>query len=166
METTSDHLDHQVLLKNEYGRICEVYMPDGVLKSQLNHQLHSEHGNDVRIKIADITSFYPSGKPLDMCFSEKILPVFDVNGEVFIGVGYFYKVQKYMSKISMTSPSPAVVYASKTPSFRAWSTTERIVVIGRSFSSLSVLPLVYSDVLGISEGDYIPVYRDIQAAYY
>ena len=88
METTSDHLDHQVLLKNDCERICVGYKPDGVLGSQLNHQLHSEHGNDIRIKIADITSFYPSGKPLNMCFSEKILPVFDVNGEAFNNMWY------------------------------------------------------------------------------
>ena len=89
MEATSDHLDHQVLLGNNCERICVGYKPDGVLGNQLNHQLHSEHGNDICTKIADIKSLCPSGKPsvnMNMCFSEKILPVFDVSGEAFNNV--------------------------------------------------------------------------------
>ena len=101
METTSDHLDHQVLLKNDCERICVGYKPDGVLGSQLNHQLHSEHGKDIRIKIADITSFYPSGKPLDMCFSEKILPMCAVVRPTLILVSDF--VQKCVCGDTKTS---------------------------------------------------------------
>ena len=89
MKTASDHLNHQMLFNEEYRKcIYEVYMPDGMLKSPLKHQPHSEHGNDISIKIASDPSRKPS-MDLDIHLSEEILPVFDVNGAAFISVLQF-----------------------------------------------------------------------------
>ena len=162
METTSDHLDHQVLLKNDCERICVGYKPDGVLGNQLNHQLHSEHGNDIRIKIADITSFYPSGKPsedMNMRPSEKIRPICALMGPTLIPVGEF--VQKYVDLRTLVTPSLRIqarsVYIGQVISI-VW------ICVSQAFSIL--VYLVYSSILSVSVCVYMRVHSSIQAVCY